>query len=423
MTLTLSQAQQDALAKVREWHAKAILGDAPQVFRLFGYAGTGKTTIAKEMQNFARKVQYGAFTGKAALVLSKKGCTNARTIHSLIYRAIERSSEELKALKEQLKAIENDPAHKEVADDLRAQIKRLREEAQQPGWSLNLNAFIREWDDEAKEFVSLTPPDLLCIDECSMVDRRLGQDLEYFKIPILVLGDPAQLPPVGGGGYFTEATPDVLLTEIHRQAGNNPIIDIATKIRTGRMPGCGTYGDSRILSRVDISRDELREIMMGADQVLCGRNATRDLLNTRMRELKGYAGILPEVGERVICLRNNHTLGLLNGSMWEVQEVEDLPTEPYFKMTVRSLDEERDPVVTKAHKKVFLREEWEDQYERREADEFDFGYAITTHKAQGSEWGNVVYVDEWPSFKREELRRHQYTGVTRASERITVVKW
>ena len=57
-----------------------------------------------------------------------------------------------------------------------------------------------------------------------MVDEDLGRDLLSFGKPVLVLGDPAQLPPVKGGGFFTEAEPDVMLTEVHRQAADNPII-------------------------------------------------------------------------------------------------------------------------------------------------------------------------------------------------------
>lgn len=420
MSITLAPAQEAAIEKIRQWHARAKVDAAPQIFRLFGYAGTGKTTIAKQVKTFANKVQFGAFTGKAALVLNNKGCEGARTIHSMIYRASDRSKVERDNLKAYLESIKEDPAKAEEVKAVEKQIIDLNLQLQQPGFSLNPNAFIRKWDDDCECYVSLTPPDLIVIDECSMVDKRLGQDLESFRIPILVLGDPAQLPPVAGGGYFTEAKPDVLLTEIHRQAGDNPIVDIATQIRTGRLPPLGQYGNSRIVEKRTLSQDE----WLSADQILCGRNNTRHGINARVRQLRGHLGLLPEVGERLVCLRNNHQLGLLNGSMWRPTEVTDMPTENFFTMTIESLDDpEREPVKTVVHKKPFLGQEFEDMYERREADEFDFGYCITTHKAQGSEWSHVIYIDEWPSRNGDERRRHQYTGVTRASERITVVKW
>ena len=69
------------------------------------------------------------------------------------------------------------------------------------------------WDD-----APASKAELIVIDECSMVDAELGRDLMSFGVPLLVLGDPAQLPPIQGGGFFTEAEPDAMLTEVHRQA-------------------------------------------------------------------------------------------------------------------------------------------------------------------------------------------------------------
>src|SRR5690606_12714869 len=112
---------------------------------------------------------------------------------------------------------------------------------------------------------------LVIIDECSMVDEQMGKDLESFGVKILVLGDPFQLPPVKGQGYFTDAQPDFLLTEIHRQAADNPIIRLATDVRSAGRLRYGSYGDSVVKHRSQLSPEELRE----ATQVLVGRNATR----------------------------------------------------------------------------------------------------------------------------------------------------
>lgn len=420
-TMQFSPQQAAALEKIRDWHSKALVGEAPQVFRLFGYAGTGKTTIAKEMQSLG-KVQYAAFTGKAALVLRNKGCSNASTIHSLIYRSMDKSTAERDALKAQLAELVKDPSKKEEADDLQYKIEQMNRELQSPNWARNEHAFDRVWDEEMEQYVYISPPKLIVIDECSMVDKRIGQDLEAYNIPILVLGDPAQLPPVNSAGYFTGSKDypvqeDVLLTEIHRQALDNPILQIATAIRERQMPPVGQYGTSRIVNKMDLPRED----WLAADQILAWKNQTRKAINNRIRQLKGFDGLLPCVNERVICLRNNQELGLFNGSMWEVAEVEDLPETNFFKLTVRSLDnEDLAPVSTRVHKKPFLGLEFEDQYERRDADEFDFGHCITTHKAQGSEWSDVIYIDECSG---SDKRRHQYTGVTRARDRITVVKW
>src|SRR5919107_1831700 len=100
------------------------------------------------------------------------------------------------------------------------------------------------WDDAPASKAAL-----IVIDECSMVDAELGRDLMSFGVPVLVLGDPAQLPPVQGGGFFTEAEPDAMLTEVHRQARDNPIIRLSMAVREGERLALGQYGESRVIAR------------------------------------------------------------------------------------------------------------------------------------------------------------------------------
>ena len=154
------------------------------IFRLFGYAGTGKTTLAKHLaEGVDGKVLFAAFTGKAACVMRSKGCQGAATIHSLIYKARE-SGEET------------------------------------PSFEL--------WGE-----APASKARLIVIDECSMVDAELARDLMSFGVPLLVLGDPAQLPPIQGGGFFTDAEPDAMLTQVHRQAQDDPIVRLSMMIRAG----------------------------------------------------------------------------------------------------------------------------------------------------------------------------------------------
>src|SRR5690606_6872894 len=121
---------------------------------------------------------------------------------------------------------------------------------------------------------------LIVIDECSMVDEALGKDLLSFGTKVLVLGDPGQLPPVSGGGFFTEQEPDYLLTEIHRQARDNPIIQLAMHVREGKELMHGDYGAAQIIGRDAVTQD----LVLGADQVLVGTNKTRKRYNQRLRE-------------------------------------------------------------------------------------------------------------------------------------------
>ena len=342
------------------------------MFRLFGYAGTGKTTLAKQIAEDATgEVAFGAFTGKAALVLKAKGCRGASTIHSMIYRT---QGEE---------------------EDRDAVLR-----AEQEGNAAN-------------------DADLIIIDECSMVDEDLGRDLLSFGKPVLVLGDTAQLPPVKGGGFFTDAEPDVMLTEVHRQAADNPIIRMSMTVREGGRLALGDYGDSRVIRRAEIEAPRV----MQADQVLVGINKTRRAYNGRMRDAAGpRRRCKPEVGEKLVCLRNDKKKGLLNGGTWIVTALH-ADRGAKYSFSVRPEEEEgkRKPVRVAVLPAFFEGRDEEIPFiQKRDSDQFDYGYALTVHKAQGSQWDDVVLFDESFAF-REHSARWLYTGLTRAAKTVTVV--
>ncbi len=373
--MNFSPQQEHALELINDW----LQGDK-QVFRLFGYAGTGKTTLAKYMD----ANHYAAFTGKAAYVLKTKGCP-ATTIHSLIYTPQDKSAGRLKELIADLEGLKEwrNSNDSEIIE-LEARIQEERDNLKRPNFTLNLDSPLRS-------------SRLLVIDECSMVDKAMAEDLLSFGCRILVLGDPAQLPPVKGCGYFTDAEPDYLLTEIHRQARGNPILDLATTIReTGKMPSQHSCMISTITP----------EMAMEVDQIICGKNVTRHGLNARMRDLLGFQGLFPQVGEKVVCLRNNHDIGILNGATYEVTGVDD---------EILELDKD---LVVPVHPQPFRGEEV-DWWDMRNAELFDYGYALTGHKAQGSQWGSVGVVNESYVFKQHRAR-WLYTAVTRAAETLWV---
>jgi len=359
-----SREQQSALDRVGQW----LRAGEPQVFRLFGYAGVGKTTLARHIaQGSQGEATFAAFTGKAALVMRSKGCVGATTIHALIYRASE--------------------------DDDGA-----------PKFKLNHDG-------------PASRAGLIVIDECSMVDAELGRDLLSFGKPILVLGDPAQLPPVKGGGFFTDCEPDSMLTEVHRQAQDDPIVRMSMDVREGRELDIGRYGESEVVSRAELDPDRV----MRADQVLVGRNNTRRSYNMRVRQKQNIEDPLPVAGDKLVCLRNNRKKGLFNGGLWRVKSRAASKSKI---ITMRlSPDEDFGSKVTK----VSVRGDcfggaietipWE---QRKPYDEFDYGYVLTVHKSQGSQWDDVVLFDE--SFAFQDSRaRWLYTGITRAAKRLSVV--
>lgn len=375
--MDFSPQQDEALKAVSRW----LRDGSTQVFRLFGYAGTGKTTLARYFaEHVDGDVQFAAFTGKAAQVLRSKGASNARTIHSLIYRP---------------------RGEEQVEDEITGKT------SMSPTFSLNRQSPISK----AK---------LVIIDECSMVDEALGRDLLSFGTPILVLGDPGQLPPISGGGFFTEHEPDHLLTEIHRQARDNPIIQLALDVREGREFMLGDYGTAQVIAKADVDR----ELVLAADQVLVGTNRTRRRYNQRLRELKGFDAMYPQAGDKLVCLRNDPAKGLLNGSLWKVMTSSKETVKPGINLLVAPEEDDPDRGVAKIKllKAVFENPEGDIPWQtKKRYDDFDFGYALTVHKAQGSQWNNVVLFDESFAF-RDTRQRWLYTGITRAAERLTIVR-
>jgi exodeoxyribonuclease-5 len=363
-----SPHQDSALTAVSDWlKARPGKGNVPPVFRLFGYAGTGKTTLARHIADGVDgKVLFAAFTGKAAQVMRSKGCTSASTIHSLIYKPRD-SGEET------------------------------------PSFDL--------WDD-----APASKAKLIVIDECSMVDADLGRDLMSFDVPLLVLGDPAQLPPIQGGGFFTDTEPDAMLTEVHRQAQDDPIVRLSMDVREGRDLEPGRYGETQVVEKAHLDPQRV----LDADQVLVGRNATRRAYNNRMRERRGFSGTLPSSGDKLVCLRNNKKKGLFNGGLWSVKE-SPATRRDIIKMRIQPEDGAGKAIKVSVRPECFTGEvEKLDWTMRKRFDEFDYGYVLTVHKAQGSQWDDVVLFDESFAFQ-DSRQRWLYTGVTRAAKRLTVV--
>lgn len=370
--MSWSPQQEIAIKEVNAWLSDL---NGPQIYRLFGYAGTGKTTLAKELAASVKgTVLFATFTGKAALVLRKKGCADASTIHSLIY---------------------------------------LVEMDQETGEALfKLDALS-----------ALSTAALLIIDEVSMVGEELAKDLLSFGRRVLVLGDPAQLPPVKDEGFFINVEPDMMLTEVHRQAQGNPIIRMSMDIREGKRLVVGQYGESRVIDRRVSDPGELSDLVLKSDQLICGLNRTRISYNARIRSLKGLQGKAqawhPVAGDKLICLRNKRDKHLFNGGLWEAEKIKT--NDAKLAIQVRSMDEDRDPLTVTVFEQFFNGTEksldWRD---KRGTEEFTYGWAITCHKSQGSQWDNPIVFDESGAF-RDSKDKWLYTAITRAAEKVTVI--
>ncbi|MEU5965934.1 AAA family ATPase [Micromonospora parva] len=419
--LEFAPQQTEAIDKITDWNQS---GDQ-QVFRLFGYAGTGKTTLARHIvdQLGVNNVLYAAFTGKAAYVLRGKGCEDARTVHSLIYQPVEKVREHLQKLRQQMRE-STDPAERE---ELLAEIRREQAKVDSPDWIL-------------REDSDLEYADLLVLDEVSMVGERMAKDLLSYNTRILCLGDPAQLPPVDGGGYFINAPADHLLTEIHRSALDSPVTRMATAIRNSQ-PGrrgydvAGRDGESGRFERLTIPQ------LLDFDQVLVGRNATRWQAVHLLRALRGLIGG-PQPGDRIICLANSGEAEVFNGQQFDVLDAHQDARTDRYQLIVRD-DEGTERTLT-AWASGFKDLEGEKQAKRDGRGTViaaTYAQAITTHKSQGSQWPRVLVVDESTVFFNAAYREHVkelgsaaasieghvngrrwlYTAVTRAAEQAVIV--
>ena len=396
--MQLTSEQQEAVDNILTW----IERGSPQVFYLGGYAGTGKTTLARHIENYiSGRVLYAAYTGKAAYVMRQKGMKSAKTTHSLIYvPQIERFLEADKLQKK---------LDLETSREEAILIRRILKELLEPKFNL-------------KEDSELEGAKLLVIDEISMINENMAIDLESWGVPILVLGDPGQLPPIKDTGHYIKDTPDFLLKEIHRQAEGNPIIELATCARRGYPFTYGEHGDSLVIN----ARNVTIEAYLSVDQVLTGKNITRRDLNVAMRLALNKTSVYPSDGEKLICLRNSPDKGLLNGMMFKVigrpkdmgatlltKLSSEIPSEPEVEVHIHKayFDEYEAPG------QVELMNWWQ----RMGAQEFDYGYAITVHKSQGSQWDSVALVDDGFGLWDRLLRKQWlYTGVTRAARQILI---
>lgn len=384
---TLSDDQKAVLDHILDWYKHDRT--AMQYVALGGYAGTGKTTlIAVLRRELAKledglKVGFASYTGKAARVLHSKlhqlkviyPKDTVGTIHSLIYSPEVNDKEEI------------------------------------IGW-IKKDKIDRH---------------LIIIDEASMVDEMIWQHLLSYKVPIIVVGDHGQLPPISGRFNLMQK-PELRLEKIHRQAEGNPIIRLSKQVReTGTIPA-GSYSDTvkkfdRNSSDVSESMTELLSNYTPNTLILCGYNTTRRRLNNYIRTSLGFESESPQVGDRVICLRNNHKKRIFNGMLgtirtiesndenWYYAEIEMDGEEKLYKglISVKQFNSEKALNFTKKRSEIM------------KGDLFDFGYALTVHKAQGSQAKRVILFEErFKQMSDEEWRRWLYTAVTRAEEELYI---
>ena len=362
-----------------------------------GFAGSGKTTLVKYIVQALpgvdpeKDVCYATFTGKAAQVLLKKGNKNVSTLHKLLYESFPRPD----------------------------------------------GTFFRR----PKPRLDYK---IIVIDEVSMVPQTMIDLLTRHQVYCLYLGDPFQLPPVDKDDVnHLLDHPHVFLSEIMRQAQESEIIQLSMDIRGGRPIELRDGKEVKVYNVSDFSEG----MLTWADQVLVATNATRIALNNKMRDLLGRTGA-PQEGDKVICLKNYwETMAdftgdpLVNGTIGTLQiPYSTFVIVPYYLGGGRFdvlcsnfiADNGSEFVDLNMDQKMILTGDrccdWKQAYKIAKSrpellpKEFTYGYAITCHKAQGSSWENVLVVEEKFPFDKEEHARWLYTAVTRAEEKLVLIK-
>lgn len=382
----LDRSQVEALNQITEWlSARLIDPKKPQVFRLGGAAGSGKTTLIKEVLAAFPDLSIAVttYTGKAAQVLREKGVPSAINLHQIFYAPDPEKVAEKRALEAELAtASDGDKAA------IRLQIQRLAPKL-----------FVR---------VEEMPYDLIIVDEASMIPGRITEDLLRYGKPVLAVGDPAQLGPIEKTvliePLFAGQDMDAELTGNHRH-GEGVLAEVAHAARH----------DRGLPAEVTVTEPDLASY----DAVLVFTNKVRWQTIRKIRKLRGKPLDAPVPGDELMVMVNDHTVQLFNGSTFTVAEVEkDWAKQHTLRVTTTEGD------VLSVDERGFTEAGFDlaKQKPKKGTVVASFCEAMTVHKAQGSEWDRVLIAQDHSRVgEREDRVRWRYTAATRARETLHAV--
>jgi len=366
----------------------------PQVFEFTGLAGTGKSTVIYEILRRSGismdRVVPMAYIGQAAINMRLKGLLNAKTIHSHIYEPIEIPITDSKG-----------------------------------------NIIMDPYFNRPKYRLEFIPKevhgDVMFIDEAGSVPYHMKKEIEDHGIKIIATGDIAQLPPVMDKPAYLTNPNIIQLDEIMRQDAGSNILYIADRARRGLPIHKGNYGNVLVIEQEDLND----AMLMNAETIIVGKNKTRDKYNNHIRRnILNIKSSYPVIGDKLVCRKNNWKVGidginLANGLTGSVinnpnvrnydKDIININFKPY--MLNNSFDnlDINYKYLTSPHS---IRQQLKNSKYMR-GEQFEYGYALTTHLAQGSEYNNGIYIEEYlhPSIQKNL----NYTGITRFKKSMIYV--
>lgn len=462
----LNPQQRAAVDDIVRWFNSGSAHKIPYVLQ--GYAGTGKTTLLRIVLQRLRvqlsRVALCAPTNRAAKVLANKTGLFTQTVHRLIYVTL---SEEINFQRERLRIWEEAKSFNQLAEvlivqsgqDLRSEYEELLARDGLAFDEKEFKVFCSERQETILKFEGLELPadplerqklfdkirgerinqhkmnirelmeedlpvrkkepleiiekySLIMVDEGSMVNETMGKDVMSFGVPVILVGDPFQLPPVKAKPFWHDIKPQSVLTRIERQKGVGAGIPLAgEKLRRG--------GEiSRNESLTIHPRNTLDDsAWIEAGQIICGTHKTRERLCRFVRSKIGHSTPYPQAGEKIVSVYNDKKRGIMNGEIYTVRSSELRRDGSVTRMTIE------DPygriigpvdAWTRGFGGRSFTDFLDDQYGK-----FWWGYAITCHQSQGSEWKHVIVCDDWPGDSHD---RWLYTAITRASHHCDLVR-
>jgi exodeoxyribonuclease-5 len=460
--IVYNSQQLAALSDMESWVASHVgRGVCGKPYILQGYAGTGKTTLLRELLQRLKislsRVALVAPTNRAAKVLQSKTGLHTQTIHKLIYMV---AREELDYQRERLEMWDSAASFMDLADliivsnetDLPALFqefgggspedysafveKHRRTVLSHEGVELpedpqqRQEYFVTLRQERIKEHkekirVLLKEPlktrakrpeeilerwDLIIVDEASMVDQTVGGDLVSYGVPVILVGDPYQLPPVKAKPYWHGMRPDSELTKIERQKGPGAGIPLAgEQIRKGFK---AEANDSLLITERGVLTNQ---DYLSADQIIAGTHKTRERLCRLMRKEQGHTTAWPQPGEKLVAKYNDKGTGIMNGELYVVERAEPKDGR-VFVMDIRDPFGKVIKGVTAWTKGLDGRDHTDMLPDHH--GKFWWGYCITCHQSQGSEWEHVIVCNDWPG---DSYDRWLYTAITRASRKCELV--